>query len=158
MKATFVEPNPAEHEWITHQIHSAQLMVDAYSPSDAGQPLTLAALDRAFAGFLSTQESDEKVVNGVINCIGIAFGQFLVDGAGMSWVIATDQHGTDLAVRALPGAGDVLTYPANLIAKRWERKESHFIETTYQAIVSQIESIRQNPTAVKSVQPWWKFW
>jgi hypothetical protein len=33
----------------------------------------------------------------------MAFGQTLVDGLGLQWVIATDGHGSEMAVYGLPG-------------------------------------------------------
>ena len=80
-------------------------------------------------------------MNEVINCVGVAFGQILVDGIGLKWVIATDHHGSDLAVYGLPNAGDVLIYPVNFIAKRWERREVNFIEASYQKIERQVRAI-----------------
>jgi hypothetical protein len=82
-----------ERQWVAAQIDGAARFVDTFSESDAGQPLTLAALDRAFAAWLGAEETDNQLVNNSINCVGIAFGQFLVDGAGLNWVIATDQNG-----------------------------------------------------------------
>jgi hypothetical protein len=74
------------------------------------------------------------LINAVINYVGIAFGQALVDGIGFSWVIATDDQGSELAVHGFPGRGDVLVYPANFVAKRWERRETNFLEKAYQQI------------------------
>jgi len=80
----------------------------------------------------------------------VAFGQSLVDGLGLAWVIATDQHGADLAVYGLPGKGDVLIYPANFVAKRWERRETNFLEKSYAQIARDLQSINQaNTTRTK---------
>jgi hypothetical protein len=46
---------------------------------------------------------------------------------GLAWVIASGKNGSDLAVYGLPGKGDVLVYPANFVAKRWERREKNFL-------------------------------
>lgn len=147
-----------EHQWVAEQIRRAAMFVDAFSESDAGRPLTLAALDRAFAAWLGTHETDNKLVNGTINCVGIAFGQFLVDGAGLNWVIATDPNGSDLAVHGLPGNGDVLVYPANFVAKRWERGEKDFLQASYQQIVDQVRDIKLANASVPNQKPWWKLW
>ena len=147
-----------EGEWVASQIQAASQFVDAFSPADAGQPLTLAALDRAFASWLGTDMTDNELVNGSINCVGIAFGQFLVDGVGLAWVIATDQYGTDLAVHGLPGNGDVLVFPANFVAKRWERREINFLENSYQQIADQVQAVSKANAAPPAGKPWWKFW
>src|SRR5215470_14225917 len=120
-----------------------QDFVEAYSPQDAGNPSTLAALDRAFAAWLGTQQRDSKAINDTINCVGVAFGQFLVDGIGLAWVIATDQHGSDLAVYGMPGKGDVLVYPANFVAKRWERRQTNFLETSYAQLAMDVQAISE---------------
>lgn len=132
-----------ERAWVALQIEGASKFVDAFSPTDAGQPLTLAALDRAFAAWLGTETADNQLVNGVIHCVGVAFGQFLADGVGLAWVIASDENGSDLAVYGLPGKGDVLVYPANFVAKRWERRETNFLETSYQQIAEQVQAVAQ---------------
>jgi len=111
-----------ERQWIEEQLVGARRLVEIFVP-EANGTVNLASLDKAFAAFLSTNESGSDIINAVINRIGIAFGQTLVDGIGLNWVIATDENGTDLAVYGLPGKADVLIYPANLVAKRWERRE-----------------------------------
>jgi hypothetical protein len=147
-----------ERRWVASQIEGAGKFVDAYSEPDAGQPLTLAALDRAFAAWLATNETDNQLVNAAINCVGIAFGQILVDGAGLNWVIATDQNGTDLAVYGLPGKGDILVYPANFVAKRWERRETNFLQASYSQIVEQVQNVKLANDSTTGRKPWWKFW
>src|SRR4051812_8616204 len=92
-----------ERTWIASQLESASTFVEAFSPNNTEQPLSLTSLDRAFAGWLAMQETDSKIINDVINCVGIAFGQTLIDGVGLQWVIANDGHSTDLAVYGLPG-------------------------------------------------------
>lgn len=147
-----------ERGWVAEQIESASRFVAAFSSSDADQSVTLAALDRAFAAWLATKETDVQLINSAINCVGVAFGQFLIDGLGLTWVIATDEHGSDLAAYGLPKSGDILVFPANLVAKRWERQESHFLESSYHQIAEQIQAWAR-PDEVKDLaKPWWKFW
>lgn len=121
-------------------------MVEAFSSIDAGHPLTLAALDRAYPAWLASGPSDGHQINAIINAVGIAFGRFLVDEIGFKWVIATDQYGSDLAIYALPGNGDVLVYPANFVAKRWERRETNFLERAYEQIASRVEDLKRRNT------------
>ena len=81
------------------------------------------------------------MINAIINYVGIAFGQSLVDGLGLKWVVATDQHGCEMAVYGLAGRGDVLVYPANFVAKRWERREANFLEDAYEKIARDIRAV-----------------
>lgn len=158
MEQKISELTEQERGWVAAQIDGASKLVDAFSPTDAGKPLTLAALDRAFAAWLDSQETDSQVVNAAINCVGVAFGQFLVDRAGLAWVIASDKNGSDLAVYGLPGKGDVLVYPANFVAKHWERRETNFLESSYAQIVEQVQTVAQGKTTTARAKPWWKFW
>jgi hypothetical protein len=73
--------------------------------------------------------------------VGIAFGQVLVDKVGLQWVVATDEYGTEFAVHGLPNRGDVLVYPANFVAKRWERRESNFLEDALQRIAHDVQKV-----------------
>ncbi len=153
----FSKLTAAELDWKEQQLAAARALVDAFSPTDAGQPITLAALDRAFAAWLERDSQDNTEINGVINSVGICFGQFLVDEAGFEWVVASDQHGTELAVLALPRVADVLVYPANFVAKRWERKEANFLA---QSLASMKEQVARVATGARErpPRPWWKFW
>jgi hypothetical protein len=130
-----------EQTWIDDQINGAAKLIEIMVPDAAGQPMKLAFLDQAFAAWLATGETDTQVINAVINQVGIAFGQFLVNGLSLRWVIATDNAGTDLAVHGLPGKGDVLIYPANHVAKRWERREANFLQNSYRETAAQLKAL-----------------
>jgi Domain of unknown function (DUF3806) len=144
MKQKIDTPTEKEQAWIAEQLENATKFVSIFSPEDAKQSLTLAALDRAFSQRIASGPADNAAeANRIINCVGIAFGRFLVEGLGLEWVIATDEHGSDLAVYGLPGTGDVLVYPANFIAKRWERREADFLEQSYGWVEQQLESFRR---------------
>ena len=154
---TFSPLTDAERNWVAQQLEGARLFVAAMSPADADQPATLEALDRAFAAWLPQAGDDVTRINATINVVGVQFGQFLVDRAGFEWTIAADAQGTDLAVRALPGGGDVLVYPANFVAKRWERRESNFLAASFEAMREQVAAIRGG-SPHQERRPWWRFW
>jgi hypothetical protein len=157
MKQKIDKLTAKEEAWIASQLESAAKLVEIFQPDQAEQPMTLDALDTAFAGFVAGNSDDVDAINGVINVVGITFGQFLVDNLGLGWVIATDDKGSDLAVYGLPGKGDVLVYPANFVAKRWERRETNFLESSYRQIAQQVESLVSQAPKEKS-KPWWKPW
>lgn len=131
----------SETAWVKIQLENALKFVEGYSPGDADTPLTLAALDRAFAAWIASEPTETDLINAVINYVGIAFGQALVDGIGLKWVIATDEQGSELAVYGFPGRGDVLVYPTNFVAKRWERRETNFLEKAYQRIGQDVRAV-----------------
>ena len=144
----------AEQNWISDQIDNCMRFVAEHSPAD--ETVTLEALDRAWETWLALDVADTDQVNAAINAVGISFGQLLVDGAGFDWTIASDSFGTDLAVLALPGQGDVLVYPANFVAKRWERNEADFLCAAFEAIREQVAKVADLHSAQKS-KPWWRF-
>ena len=158
MKQKIDKLTAKEEDWIASQLESAAKLVDILQPDQAGQPMTLAALDTAFAGFVAANSDDTDAVNGVINAVGITFGQFLVDNLGLKWVIATDDEGSDLAVYGLPDRGDVLVYPANFVAKRWERRETNFLESSYRQIAEQVKTLETGQGFKEKSKPWWKPW
>jgi len=151
MPPACTELSPAEHHWVAEQLQAASAFVAVHSPPDSGSAITLGALDRAFSSWLGKGVSDPAQVNAAVNAVGIAFGSLLVRDAGFSWVIATDGQGTDLAVRALPDTADVLLYPANFVAKRWERREGTFMQAAFAETARQVREIAASmpPTGAK---------
>ena len=157
MATTYASPNEAELTWLRSSLDKVRAFVDANSAGDRGKPVTLEALDRAFASRLGNTTSSWEA-NDVINVVGHKFGQFLVDDAGFQWTVATDEHGTELAVRALPGTADVLVYPANFVAKRWERRETGFLVSTFSTMRRDVEDIATKAAGAARAKPWWKPW
>ena len=84
------------------------------------------------------EDANERV-NEVVLTVGAAFGEHLVRELGFEWCIATDDWGTDIAVRARPGCGDVTIFPTDYVAKRWERKETGFLATSIGPIAKTVE-------------------
>jgi hypothetical protein len=138
---TFSPLTDRKQAWVRDQLDLLPGFVNAYSAGDSGLPVTLAILDRAFALWVSTDVQEITQINAELNVVGIRFGQFLVDAAGFHWVIATDEHGSDLAVLALPGRGDVVVYPANFVAKRWEKRQTIFLVEAFAWICEKVEHI-----------------
>ena len=153
---TFSELTDKERDWVSAHLEALPLFIEAYSPSDKGQPVSIGVLDRAFAAWLAQDIQDSTLVNGVINTVGIRFGQFLVDGAGFQWVIATQHNHSDLAILALPGRGDALVYPANFVAKRWERRKSNFMAAAFDDIQRQVSALKGRMPGRDAHR--WKFW
>src|SRR3954469_21199048 len=113
--------NEKEKQWVSIQLHAAEDFVRNTLSERLPVQITLHNLDRAFETWMNSAGKKEATeTNKVINCIGVAFGQLLVDQIGLTWAIADDKDGSDLVVHGLPNHGDVLIYPANFVAKRWE--------------------------------------
>ena len=145
------EPSPApkldaltaaETEWRDNQLEVARLLGERYVGETPGVP-DLAALDQIVAGWLD--DDDSRVdVNTLVNGVGIAMGHHIAAATGLSWVIATDEYGSDLALHGRPQRsghagrpqrsghagrqpGDLLIYPANAAAKRITAEERGFV-------------------------------
>jgi Domain of unknown function (DUF3806) len=130
----------AEQTWVADQLVAAERFVADYGSGKftGGLP----ALDHAWASWLDRQSVDPQDPNPVINAVGVAFGQALIEALeGYGWVIAADGQGTDLAVSGPPDAGDVLVYPANVVAKRYESRTSVFLVDLHAAMVHDIRAL-----------------
>ena len=129
MPYSFQELNPAEVSWLEEQLALAWAVVNGPSRSASGDRTvpSLEQLDEAFRLFVETDPNANEKANTVVLFMGAALGTHLVQSLGFEWVIATDDYGTDLAVVARRGKGDVTIYPDGFVAKRWERRETGFL-------------------------------
>ncbi|MFJ4164277.1 DUF3806 domain-containing protein [Microbacterium sp. NPDC089698] len=131
----FEEPNQAERDWMAgHLLFAAEMNVDV---DDADQVASF--YEMLLQSWTESPPESRSDPNISINIIGTAFGEHLVRKGPMRWVIATDLHGTELAVRDQDT--DFLVYPANAVAKRWTKGESGaFISVMAQNIISRTNS------------------
>ncbi|HEY1817795.1 MAG TPA: DUF3806 domain-containing protein [Kofleriaceae bacterium] len=129
-------PTERELAWIADNLTRATAMAKKYG----GDAKELAALDALWATWSAALRKSGGDPNPLINMVGVAFGQHLVDTAGLAWVLASDEHGTDLAVHGEPGS--VLVYPCNFVAKRWQSGETEFFARTGAQLVADIKRIR----------------
>lgn len=147
-----------DKKWIADHLEAAKAFVWKKSPKDSGRVVTLESLDRAWKAWVDSKPTETAEINTTINAVSVQFGKFLVDKAGFEWTIASDVKGTDLAVRALPGEGDIVVFPSTFISKRFARGETDFFFFSAKAIQDQVASA----TAAKSTEeapapkPWWK--
>jgi hypothetical protein len=150
MAAKITKPNEAERQWIAKNLAATREFVSAFSAGSSD--IELPVLDAAFAAWLQQHDHESEDPNPVINAFGVAFGQNLVDQLQLEWVVASDEHGTELAVHGQ--TGDVLIYPANLVAKRYTARETGFFVPLFDEMRARIESVRSETPE----RPWWKFW
>jgi hypothetical protein len=146
MLPRFEKLNEAERQWVSSCIMAGRQMVAKYAPADIDRPLDAGVLDRTYAAWWATGDADGDRINQAINAIGFAFGQLLIDAVGFEWVVVTDQFGCDMGLLALPGKGDVLVYPTDMVAKRW-RSQSHeilFLGPLFEVITQQVRDVQAN--------------
>jgi Domain of unknown function (DUF3806) len=137
----FFEPlTAAEEQWVRDQLVWAHEFVRASGQDNRNSELTLKSLDQAFERYLAS-DGDPSTANAVVLAIGAAFGTRLVEDLGFQWVVVKDDYGTDLAVLARPGRGDVTIVPGDFVAKRYERKEAPFLVAAFTEIRDQLREI-----------------
>lgn len=115
-------PNENERAWIASNVAFATEMAHKYG---APGSTPLAALDGVWTTLGTAIRESNQDPNNLINVIGCALGQHLVDELRLTWTLATDEYGTELAVHGQPG--DVLVFPCNLAAKRWQSGATNWI-------------------------------
>ena len=120
--------------WIEARLDEVRAFVDTHSPGDAGQPVGSDALDRALAGWVDLGETDPEKVAAAVDVVAVTFGRFLERSLDFSWVTVTGPHGTELALHGLPGRGDVLIFPQDLVGKRCQKGEKKFLKATLRQI------------------------
>jgi hypothetical protein len=130
-----------EQEWIMQQIEIAHEFVQRTLNKDTEGLPSPEELDQAFNSWLHSLSDDPSDANAVINCVGVAFGQHLVDSTPLEWVIASDEYGPELALYGLPGQGDFLVYPQNFVAKRYDANVGIFIVESINKIRSDLNSV-----------------
>ncbi|MDO5684266.1 MAG: DUF3806 domain-containing protein [Propionibacteriaceae bacterium] len=109
-----IEPlNPAELEWITGLTRSLR---EVGVPDDLGSVST--HFDQQRRDWFALSQDARSDPNPLINAVGAFIGDLLVRECGLEWVLASDEYGTEAAVFGNPG--DVLIYPMNMVAKRWQ--------------------------------------
>jgi len=141
MDAKIEQLTAGEHEWIGQQIASAHEFVQRTLNKDTEELPSPEDLDQAFNSWLHSLSHDPSDANSVVNCVGVAFGQHLVDSTPLEWVVASDAYGTELALYGLPGQGDILVYPQNFVAKRYEANVGIFIVESVEKIRSDVSSV-----------------
>jgi hypothetical protein len=74
--------------------------------------------------------------------LGAAFGEILVQNLGFRWVSLRRGEASEVAVHALPGAGDVLISPRGFVAAQLERRGADFFKQTYEQIAMHLKALR----------------
>ena len=67
-----------------------------------------------------------------LQCLGVTFGDALVQGAGLSWIMVEDEFGRDPALE-LPGTS-ILLFPLTMISKRIENGEEVDVRAMYSGV------------------------
>lgn len=117
-----LDPNQSELDWVADHVAVATRLIDGDPDVDA--------LDALWAAWLP--DAPPEQANDMVHIVGLTFGQRLVDELGMRWVVATDQHGTEMALHH--PQGNALLHPVNVVVKRWESRETGFLRPIYDEV------------------------
>jgi hypothetical protein len=136
--------NDAEREWLAECVSHARDLVKKYLSTNANRPLDPATLDRAYGGWLTQWQGGNasEAANAVVNSVGSAFGQWLVDVLGMEWVVVAAAKDSDMAVCYGPPAARVLVFPTHAVAKRLETRETNFMQELFEVIRTRVDAVK----------------
>jgi hypothetical protein len=93
--------------------------------------------DEMLKAWLRLPEVQRPDPDGITNQIGLALGQYVADHARLDWTVATDKHGTSIALRR--AAGRVLFYPTDLVAQRWAAHEHSTLPAMARDMIATVE-------------------
>jgi hypothetical protein len=134
-----IEPlNENEIHWRNSSLDAAAIFAERYAGS-RDKPPSLMDLDQCVRAWLADDEARPDI-NAFVNAVGVAFGAHVARDAGLTWVIATDEHGSDLALHG--EHGNVVIYPANAVAKRISTGTTDFLVELHRSMVSGVEERR----------------
>jgi hypothetical protein len=131
------KPDPSELAWIAENVEKARALVAEHGGADD----LLRGLDAVWAALAPVARANGGDANSLINAVGLGFGQHLVDTLGLAWTVATDEYGTEMAVHGDPG--NVLVFPINFVAKRWQSGEREFFASVGATMVADIKLARE---------------
>jgi hypothetical protein len=116
-----------EAQWIAKQVAKARVVAKEYSALTEDAQLDAPILDKTYAHWLQDwhQEKTEYRPTDVINWMGLAFGQWLVDSLGMEWTIRDDRDCTPMGTVNGDDGKPVLIFPAQLVA--WSLKSGNTV-------------------------------
>ncbi|MFE6256665.1 DUF3806 domain-containing protein [Agromyces sp. NPDC057865] len=92
---------------------------------------------------INPPERDDPTI--MVNAIAMAFGEHLVRRVPLRWVLADDEHGTELALHSSRPAAFLV--PAKLVGRHWAAEDlsSEFLRVTTEQMVSLLEGRRRSP-------------
>ena len=150
---TYLKLNEGDLEWINGQLNAATQFVARYSSPDAGDPLNISNLDRAFTAWARMGVTDRQVITDVCSIVGIAFASFLVRDAGFTWVVSSDVYTHEIAI----SSANAIINPADFVEKQYARHQTHFLEDHFRNLVAQNKAVKSKiDRDSQSIKSLWK--
>lgn len=141
MGQTIRDLNDAERRWVGQNVELATDYAESLGIRvDAGETLGPDALDAAWSVWLEGHAEEQDDPNPYINLFGVAFGAHLVRRLGLEWKVVSDEQGTEIAVWGRDG--DILVFPPNLVAKRYDEGTHRFFADVAAWIEERVGQVR----------------
>ena len=128
---------PTETAWLEENRQLATTLGVKYGSGGALEP---EELDVIFSRW--THEDQEKESGESVACaLGSAFGDYLVEQHGFTWVVVTDEYGAAYAVKHQ--RHEVMAFPSSSVLKRIERNEPECFQDLRVAILDVLQRTMQ---------------
>lgn len=129
-----------EREWIA--AHAEIVTRTGVDVDDLAQ--IRAFYDQAAARWRRINPPERPDARVLVNAIGTAFGEHLVRATPLRWMLADDEHDTELAV--FEPHRKTLVYPTNLVAEHWLAEQTgEFLIETADEVVGRFSRGRRRP-------------
>ena len=125
--------NDDEHVWLAAALERAAQLSLKYG---SGGLSSAAELDAIYSRWLRAEEWKEPAEL-IIDALGAAFGQLIADQHGFTWVVVTDEWGTEYAV--FHPTGETTGFPRASVEKRIAERKEDFFEPIYKTLLWQLE-------------------
>lgn len=132
-----VEPlTEAEVDWVRSTIAAlAEQHVQVDDIDDIGRHY-----DELLTVWLRIRAEERPDPNALIDGIGLAFGQFLADRAGLEWAVAFGASGPELALHRTQG--EVQLYPTRMVTEQWAARETQVLPALAYATLQSLQGSR----------------
>lgn len=139
-QAPEIEPlTEDEAEWVRSTIAGLEEQgVERYDIDDLGRHY-----DELLNGWLHLREADRPDPDRITTQIGLAFGQLIVNHAGLEWGVATGPRGAEIVLHraATPG---VVIYPTSVVSERWLAEETGMLPALTRATIQAVRTVPEN--------------
>lgn len=126
-----------EETWLKQSFETARELSLYYG---SGGELNPEELDRVFSRWTADNEPNFDAVS-VVDGLGAAFGEYLVDTHEFCWVVVDDEYGTIYAVRH--NETETIAYPTASVEKRIDDGITEFFIGLYHVILDQQRRMRE---------------
>lgn len=143
--ATYAQPpeiealTEDEAEWVRSTIAGLEEQgVERYDIDDLGRHY-----DELLTGWLRLREADRPDPDRILTQIGLAFGQLIVNHAGLEWGVATGPRGVEIALHRPAASGGVVIYPISVVSERWVAEETEMLPALTRATIEAVRVVPQ---------------